>query len=515
MVDENLCGANIDAGRFSCPEMCLSLRRPDIAMCAPDLRLLSVGAQQASERVARMRGASVRRTVCYLVMACLWGCTRTADNRRDQSRDSSPSEFQILVEPGDEGSARTYYQRIGSRLQLPLLDSSGRPEATLDGLMAYLGFTGLSAADLEGIASRALMPRTAAEFAVLAKRVSNPDLFLKHLKLEHFQNDNILVSRFFAPKIVNYTQAPPYAPGWRKLVVLQPVTGSAADKAGIQSASILFNFVEADLTKDPFQGSSKNNQVVLVPRSAGNEDTAYFLVYLARPEYRLGFALQNVAFDLPEPKDYFVPVACAQCHGHDARSGESSPKPTGQIYKRARLNFLDTDQWHDAMAFDFKHLLDTPHAVVFDGGKDVKSETYRESMAVLRTINGRIRAQNATVDASDVKLKAVEKWLELHATNDGPATQATRAVDSGQGNVWNPSNAEEQELLGLLNHYCYRCHSSIRYNVFDKDGVAAASLSFPGRLNAQPGSVRHMPQGRVLDGPTKDRIIELSERLFP
>ena len=471
--------------------------------------------------------AYLSRAICIVCVATLFlnGCSPAGDKPTEDKPGETASrqavgeraqDFQILIEPGDPATARTYYQRVGKKIQAPILDTAGEPKGTLDDLLSYLGFAGLSAADLERIDSKTLMPRDAAAFAALAKAVSNRDLFLKNLKLEHFQNSRVLVSRFFAPKIVNYTQAPPYVPGWRKLAMLQPVPGSMADKAGLQSASILFNFVKADISQDPYAGNvSKNNQVILTPRSAGGEDTAYFLVYLEGPSYPLGLALTNVAFDLPEPKDYHVPIACGQCHGHDARTGESSPKPAGQIYKFARLNFLDTDQWHDAMAFDFKPLLNTPHSVVFDGGNDVTSPAYRDAMGIMRDINRHIRDQNAGVNASDIKVKAVEKWLSLHANADEPAAQATRVLDSGQGNVWNPANAEEQELLGLLNHYCYRCHSSVRYNVFDKEGVADASPGFAGRLNAQPGSSRYMPQGRVLPARDKDRIIELSKQLFP
>lgn len=437
---------------------------------------------------------------------------------RAASAKEAMASISIFVDKGDRERALQYYRRISSKLSFPLLDPADKPVADMNQLVEYLGYRGISAADLETLDPELLMPRTQEEFERLAGRVKNSALFTASRKLEDFQNGNLLASRFFAPKIVDYTKSsvPPYVPGWRKLVQLKALASSPADAAGVKTAYILFNFVKADVVADPFEkNDSKNNQVILVPKAfqAATEDSAIFMVFLQGPQYPLGFALQGVAFDLPGPADYFVPGSCAQCHGHDQRNGPGSPVPADGIYRQARLNYLDTDQWHDAMEFDFPQLKNSPWSVVFDGGKDIATARYKRAMTVIRQLNDGIKVQNASISSGDFKLKAVEKWLQVHATQDGPVAAAQRALEVVPGQVWNPANADEQELLKLLNHYCFRCHSSIRYNVFDKDGVSSASGGFKGRLTAPTTNLRYMPQGRELPPVDRDRIIELADKL--
>lgn len=459
--------------------------------------------------------------VSVLLVSFLVGCTAGNQGkilRQEQARLAltSPS---ILVNPGTAGEATAYYKRIQARLNLPLLDGADAPRANLTELLEYFGYTGLKAGDLEILESTALMPASQADFDALAKRALDPIGFASGLTLAKLQSDNLLVSRFFAPKIVDYSKAPPYVPGWRKLAKLQAQPGSSAGAAGMAAIYILFNYVNADVKTNPFENNvSKNNQVIIVPKSfdSKNEDSAYFMVFKQAPAYVLGLALDNVAFDLPTVPGtgtYFVPGSCAQCHGHD-RSGNAGPKPADGIFRFVRLNYLDTDQWHDAVEFDFKQLIDTPNAVVFDGGPDFASTKYQAAMDVLRKINQSAQIQSAGIDSSDFKVRAVEKWLSNHATTNSPVPQEQRLLNTG-GAVWNLQNSDEKELLSHLNHFCFRCHSSIRFNVFDKEGVSDASAGIEGRLKRATTDPRYMPNGRVLDSQDRDRIIELVGKVFP
>jgi len=442
---------------------------------------------------------------------------------REKNAKLAEKSVSIFIEPGDLSEAQKYYNRISQRLGLRLLDQANNilPEANLTELINYLGYEGLVAGDLEALPSADLMPRDSSGFTLLSQKVSDSATFVAKRTLADFANDNVLVSRFFAPKIVDYTKVESptatqhYTPGWRKLVRLKPLPNSRASAADIDTTYILFNFVRDDVSLDPFDKNfSKNNQVIIVPKKFQNgaEDSAYFLVYLQAPENKLGFALSGVAFDLPGAKDYHVPRSCAQCHGHDGRSGNSSPGPADGIYRQARVNYLDTDQWHDAINFDFPQLSGTPWAVVFDGGNDVQSSGYHLAMDVMRKLNAGARAQNKTVDETDFKFQAADKWIQLHTNQDGPVPFTDRVFGAS---LWNATNPDEKELLSLLNHYCFRCHSSIRYNVFDKQGVNDSSGGFASRLNAATNSPRYMPQGRKLPTDVKNRIIELSEKLFP
>jgi hypothetical protein len=167
------------------------------------------------------------------------------------------------------------------------------------------------------------------------------------------------------------------------------------------------------------------------------------------------------------------------------------------------------------MRLDFPALLPTANGVVFDGGQDQTSAQYKRAFDVMRSLNADILAQNTSVDASDFKAKAARKWIDLHATNDLPVPQNQRALDTG-GQIWNSDPAsDDQKLLTLLSRYCFRCHSSIRYDVFDKEGVAGASFGMGPRMRLPPENRRYMPNGRILEASERDALIALVEQLFP
>jgi hypothetical protein len=224
-----------------------------------------------------------------------------------------------------------------------------------------------------------------------------------------------------------------------------------------------------------------------------------------------------VAFDLPALgiQKYFVPGACAQCHGHD-RGGLAGPRPTDGVFRSARLNYLDTDQWTDMLGFDFGHVAASTHAVVFDGEKDLTTPKFKAAFDIVRRLNQSILKQVATVNGTDFKAKAIEKWLAVHAGNDQPQPAAARILSLG-GAVWNPAVADEKDLLDKLNRYCFRCHSSIRYNVFDKAGVANANSdkNMEDRMRRQASDFRHMPNGRELPTAELEAFIALINKTFP
>ena len=81
-------------------------------------------------------------------------------------------------------------------------------------------------------------------------------------------------------------------------------------------------------------------------------------------------------------------------------------------------------------------------------------------------------------------------------------------------------------LLRLLVNHCFRCHSSLRYNVFDRErvgqlhstGIIASYLTTKvidvnNNNNPLPGFT--MPQGRVLEASERDEIIRLLNTAFP
>lgn len=78
----------------------------------------------------------------------------------------------------------------------------------------------------------------------------------------------------------------------------------------------------------------------------------------------------------------------------------------------------------------------------------------------------------------------------------------------GADPVWKAGVAPYQELLPVLNQYCFRCHSSIAYHVFDRKAVVTRKGSITARVTS--GS---MPQDRKLDGNTKNKLLALIDQL--
>ena len=120
-------------------------------------------------------------------------------------------------------------------------------------------------------------------------------------------------------------------------------------KAGLKHGYVLFNYLSneeypfAQKDGDLFKNFSKNNQVILVPKSFKEceQDAIKWIVYASFAEgYKLTKAL-NAAFDFSGPKPYYVPTACAQCHGHDEEFGAPLEKASGEdIFPFGRVNFL-------------------------------------------------------------------------------------------------------------------------------------------------------------------------------
>lgn len=380
--------------------------------------------------------------------------------------------IQILVEQGSQSDADLYYARIKPLIGFNPVDS------TLDSLVRYLGYANFPAKQVETL---------------------SPEEIGKN-----FPKGEVVVSRFFAPKIVDFntrTNSPnPYVAGWRRLVRVNVDAKSDAARAGIAAAFILFNYTQPDPTVDPFALGSKQNQVILIPKkfASAKDDSAYFLVYGPGSDgYKIGFSL-IAAFDVPTSgggatREYFLPTACAQCHGHDEEFGAPGD---AQTYSFAKLNYLDTDQWYDMVEYDFPATAAGNFDAVFDGGKDHSAAKYSAAVARLKTLNKEIRDQNVAAkrpDGSDqFKIASVEKWISLHATSDAPVRIEDRALSVG-GAVWDKGNASDQTALGYLNRYCFRCHGSMYYSVFDKTAVLDRKLSIQRRVRSGV-----MPQGRTL-----------------
>jgi hypothetical protein len=186
-------------------------------------------------------------------------------------------------------------------------------------------------------------------------------------------------------------------------------------------------------------------------------------------------------------KPYYLPDACAQCHGGNA--------------SHAKLNYLDTDHWNDRIQDDDDFSIlrtNSQHGVLFDGGRDTTTPAFAAAFDAIKTLNTEIRDQNVAAGGEGFQVRAVENWLRIHATNRDFLPPIDRAIPAPAtdpaARVWSRQNPNDEALLKLLNRFCFRCHSSVIYHVFDKEAVFRRKSTIELLVN-----LNVMPQDRNLD----------------
>jgi hypothetical protein len=319
---------------------------------------------------------------------------------------------------------------------------------------------------------------------------------------------DVVASRFFAPKIIDVSDvgspADTKALGWRKVVRLRVKAGSPAAAKGITAMFLLFNVFQnrADVASDPFVPCisdtgrcSQNNQVMLIVGRPVS-DTAYWMVFKnaainggeRTDNLPATFDGGDIPVDAPSAvKPYYLPAACADCHGRSA--------------DHAKLNYLDSDHWNDRIqdGDDFTILRTaSTNGVLFDGRRDTSSAAFKAAFEAIRTINGEIKDQNRAAGGDDFPFRAVDNWLQIHSTNTNFLPPIERAIPAPTSNpgarVWSRGTPNDEALLNLLNRFCFRCHSSVIYHVFDKEAVFTKRRSIKALVQFNA-----MPQDRLMD----------------
>ena len=380
------------------------------------------------------------------------------------------------VVPGSEAQAREYYVRISKEIGFQATPSV----TTLDNLLDFVGYP-VSGAKVETLDPVILMDPV---------RVASPDqgLGLQVLGLNgaSLRSGDILATRFFAPKITNVNVAAPL-PGWRKLVRLRARPDSRAARAGIQAVVILFNFFANVASNQPFSGPSVNTQVMLLAPS--RNDRLYWLDF--QQDLTLGLQL-NASFDAADLPDgashpYFVPDGCNDCHG-----SPSNLQP-------AMVNYLDTDHWFDSLDDDFASLKTAGTPLLFDAHtNDTSQPSFAQAFDVIRRFNEEALAQNAAVQPSSFEAQAARTWLKLHPQSDEHFPPVSRGFSLGDAPVWQQSEAGG---LAELNRYCFRCHGSVRFSVFDRAAVVERAGIMRQRIRPSGPQLKRyfkMPPDRVL-----------------
>ncbi len=384
------------------------------------------------------------------------------------------------VARGSLQDAQKYYRSLSTKIGFSTPD--GIFLTTLDDVASYFGYSGITGADLQNISPVVLMDPgrlvapCANPFGNCPDTLKNRDAFLASLGGATINPDDILATRFFAPKIVNInTPEQTRQLGWRKLVRLHARPGSDAQANHIASGIILFNFF-SNPGATPFAPTDEsiNTQVILIPELSkipnpgvrdSNTAALYWLDYdpLLAKGGKLAFSLP-ASFDANElspdtsgVQPYFVPDGCIACHGNNQN--------------RSMVNYLDTDHWYDRLDNDFPNLKAQGLPILFDAQtNDITTPEYKAAFDVIRRFNR---------EADQQAVMAQPTHDEVHA-----------------------------KLLSDLNQYCFRCHGTIKFSVFNKQAVQERHPNIIERI--QPGApigIR-MPTDRPLPDDIRQFLID-------
>lgn len=396
----------------------------------------------------------------------------------------------LAVSPGSPEKAKAYYARISHEVGF-----TAKPaETTLDELLDFAGYK-VNATKLESLEPAVLMD---------PERLSSCDGGLcipkRGLGGAMLRRGDILATRFFAPKIVNInvgTATPTL--GWRKLVRLHVRPLSLAAQKSIESVIILFNYSSA-VGQPPFAKPSFNTQVMLLAPKL--PDRLYWLDF--DDQNKLSLALK-AGFDELDgaAHNYYVPDGCNACHGSP---GNQQP---------ALVNYLDTDHWFDRLENDFRALKEAGTPLIFDAETNVISDDrFTRAFDVIRQFNEEALQQNLLVQPPSFEAKAAETWLTIHANSDAPVPPIGRGFSMNGEPMWQVS---ETGGLALLNRYCFRCHGSVRFSVFDRASVVLRAGSMRQRLrpNKEMAKSRgyQMPPDRPLPPAELDVLFSFLKAL--
>jgi hypothetical protein len=239
-----------------------------------------------------------------------------------------------------------------------------------------------------------------------------------------------------------------------------------------------------------------------VPKGDGDgPDTLYWLDYEKFSNGgRLSFAL-HASFDANElppsnegSRDYFVPDGCVACHGNNTR--------------RSMVNYLDTDHWFDRIDNDFPLLKASGLALLFDAQtNDPSSQAFANAFDVIRRFNEEADEQVKVAQRSHDEVLASQKWLALHATNNGHFPPIERVV--GPEPHWASQTANDPKVLEALNQYCFRCHGTVKFSVFNKQGLLKTEMlpNLEKRLQINAPLGIRMPPDRELPNDVRALIL--------
>lgn len=372
---------------------------------------------------------------------------------------------------GSDSLGNAYYEDSAMALGIPQGPHPDPVQAyrawTIDDFLGYMGFAGLN------------LRSTPCE--VMAVGVGR---------------NEVLALRYFAPKTSSVdTNGHASELGWRQIVRLMARPRSAAADARIESAFVLLNYQQslADVAKGPFAQPPIYTQVMLVSSDPVSRPTRW-LVFDAKRNRVTGIKATFAGGDAAiGGQTLHLPDACAQCHGGD----KALP----------HLNLFDIDNWKDrASARDTFAMVTTrsPASVMSTGKCNVTP------VSVARQLNQEIQRHN---DLPGLKTpafvrEAVVSWNLTHARADYvPITDRSFGMTR-----WASQVKADDELLRMLNRYCYRCHGTIRFDIYNRSQVVAMSKRAVRQIDL--GLMPLDRQGdRLLPEAERRRLVELLSAL--
>lgn len=424
----------------------------------------------------------------------------------------APANSFAGVSHGSADLAKSYYRSVANEIGFSTPDKV--LQTTLDDVAAYLGYAGITGADLQNLPSDVLMDPDrllapcATPSAACANTLRNRDAVLASVGATPLRSDDILASRFFAPKIVNINLPEPTRPlGWRKLIRLRARPGSSAQAHQIASGIILFNFFTNPGTLPFGPGAeSVNTQVMLItstssvpaPNNSGPA-TLYWLDYGPLLTGGTVSLALNASFDanaLPASSNgvqpYFVPAGCVACHGESGR--------------RSMVNYLDTDHWFDRLDNDFQALKSSGLPLLVDAQtNDDSSAAYKLAFDVIHHFNEEADAEARKAQPKHDETLAAQKWLELHTSSYTHFSPIQRVI--GDDPKWSNDDPNDVKLLTTLNQYCFRCHGSVRFSVFNKQGVRLRRPLIQQSIRAGAPTDVEMPTDRPLTDDLREYLL--------
>ena len=407
------------------------------------------------------------------------------------------------VSHGTPEAATNYYQGLSKEIGFSAPDNIFG--STLDTVASYLGYDGITGADLQNLPPPTLMNP---DLLLGANSLTNRNAVTASLGPIPIRPDDILVSRFFAPKIMNMNEPEEIRKlGWRKLVRLRSRSGSAAQAHHIAYGIILFNFF-TDKNARPFgpNDNSLNTQVMLItelssvaPANTDGLSTLYWLDYdNLTSGGRLSLAL-NQTFDannLPASSNgvqpYYVPDGCVACHG----SNDKAPL----------VNYLDTDHWFDRLDTDFRDVKARDLPLLVDARtNDTNAPDYKIAFDVIRRFNAEADDQVRNAQPQHDEALASQKWLQLHTNSNAHFPPLARTI--GPEPRWSGQDTNEVKMLETLNQFCFRCHGTVKYSVFNKQALHDRRPNARKRLDHDAEISLRMPTDRPLTNEVRDFLL--------